>query len=111
MKHVEAMWSNSMLINKTLITVPFFNPVHYPDLSDSPISICDMFILPTNIVCLNVTSMLYKTELMLKYQCKFYGPRADQLKAGTYKKVPSVISVYDITLPAYLYMLCGGTYS
>lgn len=93
LRHVEAVWSAAMLFNLTTVLVPFSNNVHYPDLS-LPLSMCDIFVLPSNIKCLSAVNQ-NRTELMLQHSCRFYGPTMVERKGD-----PLIFnsSHYDLTV-------------
>lgn len=72
-RHIESVWASATQCNKTVVFVPFWNYVHYPD-QPSPISLCELFVLPSNFICPNVTADFNRTDLMLQQSCNFYGP-------------------------------------
>lgn len=107
MKHIEAVWSTALLFNKSVVLVPYYNSVHYPDLS-LPISICDLFMLPTNVRCISNTIEINRTDLMLRHNCRFFGPVSTiELAKHPYNVLPSR---YNVSILPQVSSICMFLY-
>lgn len=95
--HVEMVWSTATAHGRNVVVVPYHSAVHYPD-SVNSFSICDMFVLPSNIKCLPSMSLDYyfenRSSLMMNSNCSFAGPLTpEELEVTPFNLSPST---YDL---------------